>query len=220
MNTEWSQLNKTMQNQINKQASFGEGIATLQALRQQLLKEIFCWKNILQREDFNQMPFVHAKGYHGKTIAYTLWHIFRIEDIVVHSLIRGDEQVFFEGDFQKRINAPLITTGNELVEDEIAAFSKQLNLVELYHYISAVQNATTDVLNNLTFSDAKVKITQEKKAYLQSLHVVSESENAFWLIDYWCGKNVQGLLRMPLSRHWIMHVEAGMRIKDKLHATR
>lgn len=45
---------------------------------------------------------------------------------------------------------------------------------------------------------------------------MSEDENAYWLIDYWCGKNIKGLIQMPFSRHWIMHVEACIRIKDRI----
>ena len=41
----------------------------------------------LSREDFDAIPFINADGYHNKTIAYSIWHIFRIEDIVAHTLI-------------------------------------------------------------------------------------------------------------------------------------
>ena len=46
--------------------------------------------------------------------------------------------------------------------------------------------------------------------------ILSEDENAVWLIDYWCNKDLKGLILMPFSRHWIMHIEAMRRIKDKL----
>lgn len=41
--------------------------------------------------------------------------------------------------------------------------------------------------------------------------------NAVWLIDYWCNKDIRGLIQMPFSRHWIMHTEACLRIKNKIH---
>ena len=73
------------------------------------------------------------------------------------------------------------------------------------------------IKKQFTFSDvAKSKIPEEKKEYLKSLKVVSLNESSSWLIDYWCGKNVRGLLQMPFSRHWIMHVEACLKIKNKL----
>ena len=61
------------------------------------------------------------------------------------------------------------------------------------------------------------KITEDKKEYLKSLNVVSSDENAIWLVDYWCGKDIRGLIQMPFSRHWIMHIEASLRIKNKIH---
>lgn len=48
-----------------------------------------------------RMPFPNAKGYHCKTIAYSVWHILRIEDIVAHSLIQNDQEIFFRKGIQK-----------------------------------------------------------------------------------------------------------------------
>ena len=53
-------------------------------------------------------------------------------------LISKNEQVFFSSNYQERINSPIITTGNELVKEQIADFSKQLNMKELYSYIFEV----------------------------------------------------------------------------------
>ena len=216
MNKEWSERNKALQTQIKKRDTFDQGIRTLLDLRNDLWSTILSWKNELSRDEFHAIPFINADGYHSKTIAYSLWHIFRIEDIVAHTLIAGDEQVFFKGDYKNRINAPIITTGNELVKQQIADFSKELDLDELYHYIDNVKSSTEKILERLTFDDLKRKISEEKRELLKSLHVVSEDENAIWLIDYWCNKDVRGLIQMPFSRHWIMHIEACLRIKTKL----
>lgn len=126
MNQEWSELNKTMQLQLKKKDSFEAGISTLLELRKALMEQILQFKEDLSPEDFTAMPYPNANGYHSKTIAYSLWHIFRIEDIVAHSLIADDEQVFFREDYQRRINSPIITTGNELAGKEfgIAACGK------------------------------------------------------------------------------------------------
>lgn len=216
MNKEWSELNKTMQTQIKKRDSFDLGIRTLTELRGELWNTVLSLKKELSRDEFNAIPFINADGYHSKTIAYSLWHIFRIEDIVAHTLIAEDEQVFFRGNYQKRTNASIITTGNELVKQEIADFSKELDLDELYNYLGDVKNSTETMLERLSFDDLKKKIPDETKEKLKSLRVVSEEENAVWLIDYWCGKDIRGLIRMPFSRHWIMHLEACLRIKNKI----
>lgn len=220
MNKEWSELNKEMQLRLKKKETFASGIDTLLDLRNRIMEQISEFKKELSAADFCAMPYINADGYHNKTIAYSLWHIFRIEDIVAHTLIADNQQVFFEKNYRRRINSPIITTGNELVREQIADFSWQLNLSELYQYIAEVDKSTAELLKSLSFEDMKIKMTDEKKQRLQALNVVSESENAFWLIDYWCTKNIQGLIQMPFSRHWIMHIEACLRIKSRLQSNK
>lgn len=216
MNKEWSELNKTMQTQLKRKDTYKTGIDTLAYLRNQLMKTLISFREELCREDFDAIPFINADGYHSKTIAYSIWHIFRIEDIVAHTLISENEQVFFTGNYQERINSPIITTGNELVKGQIADFSKRLNLKELYSYVFEVKDSTEKIIERLSYDELKKKISEERKEYLKSLNVVSNDEKAIWLIDYWCGKDIRGLIQMPFSRHWIMHVEACLRIKSKL----
>lgn len=206
MNKAWSELNKTMQTQIKKRDTYKAGIDTLFDLRKQLTETLISFKDELSREDFDAIPFINADGYHSKTIAYSICHIFRIEDIVAHTLVSETEQVFFSGNYQERINSPIITTGNELVKEQIADFSKRLNLKELYSYIFEVKDSTDKIINSLSYDELKRKISEERKEYLKSLKVVSDDKNAIWLIDYWCGKDIRGLIQMPFSRHWIMHI--------------
>lgn len=217
MNKEWSSLNKTMQEQLKRKESFEKGIQDLFELRNQLMQTLEFFKDKLQREDYNSIPFINAEGYHNKTIAYSIWHIFRIEDIAAHSLINEDKQVFFTGNYQKRINSPIITTGNELFKQQIADFSSQLDLEELYSYIFEVKDSTEKIIGKLSYNDLKRKIPEDKRELLKSLNVVSTDERAAWLIDYWCNKDIRGLIQMPFSRHWIMHVEACLRIHNKIY---
>ncbi|MBR1432817.1 phage head-tail adapter protein [Ruminococcus sp.] len=216
MNKEWSELNKTMQAQMKKKDTYIDGISTLFELRKSLMQTIISFKKNLSREDYNAIPFINADGYHSKTIAYSLWHIFRIEDIVAHTLINGVEQIFFSGNYKERINSPIITTGNELVKNDIADFSKQLDINELYSYISEVKESTEAILRELPYQMLKQRISSERREILQKMNVVSSDENAAWLIDYWCGKDIRGLIQMPFSRHWIMHIEASLRIENKI----
>jgi len=216
MNKEWSELNKTMQAQIKKKDTYIDGISTLFKLRNRLMQTIISFKNNLSREDYNTIPFINADGYHSKTIAYSLWHIFRIEDIVAHTLINCDEQIFFSGNYKECINSPIITTGNELVKNEISDFSKQLDINKLYSYIFEVKKSTEAILRELSYEMLKQRISAERREILQKMNVVSSDENAVWLIDYWCDKDIRGLIQMPFSRHWIIHIEASLRIENKI----
>ena len=205
-----------MQLQLKKKDTYNDGIASLFELRKQLWDTILSYKAELKREEFDSIPFINADGYHSKTIAYSLWHVFRIEDICAHTLIEGDEQVFFDKGYQERIGSPIITTGNELFKEEIAEFSKQLDLDELYSYMSDVKKSSEKILKRISFEDMKSKVSEDRRKDLENLGVVSEDESAVWLIDYWCKKDVRGLIQMPFSRHWIMHIEACERIRHKI----
>lgn len=216
MNKEWSEINKMMQAQLKKRDTYEEGVQTLIELRNMLWDTILSFKKDLDEDGFCAIPFINAQGYHCKTIAYSLWHVFRIEDIVAHTLIAGDEQILFSGDHQKKTGSPIITTGNELVKQEIAEFSKKLDIDSLYSYMTDVKNSTEDIVKNLKFDDMKTKVSEERRQALESLNVVDKDEEAIWLIDYWCGKDTRGLIQMPFSRHWIMHIEACLKIRDKV----
>ena len=216
MNREWSDLNKDMQALINKKDTFPDGRETLFKLRNELMETVDLFRNDLKREDFDAMPFINADGYHSKNIAYSIWHIFRIEDIVAHTLIMDDEQIFFRGDYKKRTCSPIITTGNELFKGQISEFTRQLNIDELYAYIKEVKESTERIISDLSYDDLKQKVSDVRRKKLESLDVVSTDKEAYWLIDYWCKKDIRGLIKMPFSRHWIMHIEACLRIKEKL----
>ena len=149
MNKEWSELNKTMQTQISKKDTYEAGIETLFELRNRLMKTLTLFNDELDKEGFNAIPFINADGYHSKTIAYSIWHIFRI-----------------------------------LVKQQIADFSKQLDLKELYSYIFEVKESTEKIIKNLSYAELKRNVSEERKEYLKSLNVISNAENAIWLVDY------------------------------------
>ena len=93
MHKDWSDKNKTIQKMLGKEDTYKEGIDLLIKFRSELFEQITQIVNGYPREAFYQMPFAGADGYHSKTLAYSIWHIFRIEDIVAHIFIQGDEQI-------------------------------------------------------------------------------------------------------------------------------
>ncbi|QUR49899.1 phage head-tail adapter protein [Parabacteroides distasonis] len=218
MGNELVKLCTKIKDEISNENTFHSGIKDLLLLRKQLFDILLQFKTELCRDDFNAMPFIGEDGFHSKTIAYSIWHIFRIEDIVSHTLISGDDQIFFVGNFQERIGSPILTTGNELIEHQIADFSKSLDLDELYKYALSVKIITDWIIENMTFADMSRKIQNSDRMRLESLNVVSQSDNAHWLIDYWCGEDLRGLILMPFSEHWMAHIYACMLIRDKIYS--
>lgn len=217
MNREWSERQKIIQMQLRSKETFPAGIAALTELRTLLMQTLSALRGELSPEDFTARPFPRANGCHSATVAYSVWHIFRIEDIVSHTLLLGDTQVFFRDNYKIRMNAPVITTGNELCGDAISEFSAKLHLDALYAYARAVKADTEKLLQTLSYADMKQKVSSERKKELLALGVVSTHPDAAWLVDYWCGKDTRRLIQMPFSRHWIMHTEACLRIAHGLN---
>lgn len=214
MNKVWSELNKQVKILLNTKSTFKDGIHKLIELRTLLINE---WQNSMKDlsfEDYSKQPFINKDGYESKTIAYSIYHVFRIEDIVLNTLINNKQQIFYKNDYKTKINSMIDTTGNELIKENIYNFSKELKIEELWEYAKKVFEDSNDWLLSINYDDLKTSYTEIDKKRIESTNTVAKSEN--WLIEYWCGKDIKGLLGMPFSRHWIMHLEASLRIKNKL----
>ncbi len=153
-----------------------------------------------------------------KTIAYYIYHLNRIEDITLHTLILDEEQIFHSEEFQEKLQINISTTGNELDKDQIIDFSKQINIDELKNYVELVYKKTNTIIAKMTYDDIKIKVSKERKENLINLESVSREENAFWLVDYWCNKDYLGLIKMPFISHHFHHLWGCIRILNKISA--
>ena len=217
MDKNYSERHKVILSQLKKEISFEEGIKNLIDLREDLfLNHVDKYFSRLSKDDFCKIPFAGSPGNKDATISWSIYHVFRIEDIICHNFISNDEQIFFAQNYQKKMNCSVITTANEMNDEQMIEFSKDLNPDELFSYAKEVKNVSQKVLSNLTFKQAKEKVSEQQKQKLLMQNVVSTNPEAFWLVDYWCKKNIRELLQMPFSRHWIMHIEACEAICKKL----
>ncbi len=217
MDKNYSERHKIILSQLKKEISFEEGIKNLIDLREDLfLIHVEKYFSRLSKDDFCKIPFAGSTGNKDATISWSIYHVFRIEDIICHNFISNDEQIFFAQNYQKKMNCSVITTANEMNDEQMIEFSKDLNPDELFSYAKEVKNVSQKVLSNLTFKQAKEKVSEQQKQKLLMQNVVSTNPEAFWLVDYWCKKNIRELLQMPFSRHWIMHIEACEAICKKL----
>ena len=157
MNEDWSQENKQIQILLLKEVTFDEAVRKLLEFRNELFQQITWIVESYPEKAFYQMPFEGVKGYHSKTLAYSIWHVFRIEDIVAHEMIVEDEQILFRDNFLKKTASPIITTGNELEGRDIARFSEKLKVQELNLYAKAVKDSTDHILLLLQYKSLKRK---------------------------------------------------------------
>ena len=162
----------------------------------------------LADEDYSVMPTEK-----DETIAWHLWHIARIEDLVSNLLIARQSQIF-DDDWMDRMNVTVKDTGNVMSDSEIISFSRHVKKQELINYRNAVGCQTCAVIKSLTPSDLKRKPESEYLDRLVSEGGLLDRKGSVWLKDFWGRYTVTGLLLLPLTRHHMMHLPDSAAIKD------
>lgn len=139
------------------------GIDILLGLRSQLMQTLVSFKEELCRDDFNSIPFINADGYHSKTIAYSIWHIFRIEDIVAHTVINEDEQVFFQGIIKSVSIHPSLQQEMNSLSSRLRTFQNSSIWKNYIHIFSKYGKALRKCLNGYLMMNRKEKYRKKEK---------------------------------------------------------
>lgn len=147
--------------------------------------------------------FKELKDCKNENIIWNLWHIMRIEDLIVNILICEKESILNEK-LKNELNISITDTGNSLTKEEIKKFAKNINIKKLKYYSDKISKNTINLIKRLKAEDIKRKIN---KINLEKIiNGCGFTKDNLWLIDYWGKKDIAGLLLMPLSRHIIVHL--------------
>lgn len=150
-----------------------------------------------------------------ETIAWSLWHIARIEDITINILAKSGEQIFNDK-WKKKMCAPFADTGNSYGDNKMMRLSKSLNYNELMKYKKAVAESTKEFVMSLKPEDMKRKVNNLDIRRVLTSGGVTTDTNSIWLLEYWGGKDVAGLLLMPPTRHAMMHLNSVGKVKESI----
>lgn len=164
----------------------------------------------LHKDTFCTMPTIK-----DETIAWSLWHITRIEDITMNILVANETQIIYKGNWLEKLGVTVCDTGNSMTDEEIIDLSSRLNMQELRQYRIAVGRKTREIITSLQPADLKGKIKADRLQRILDEGAVLNVEGANWLIDFWGRKNVAGILLMPVTRHQMVHLNAAMHLKKK-----
>jgi len=154
--------------------------------------------NDLDEEGFRRIP-----KNREHSVVWVVWHLSRIEDVVMNILVVRRDQVFETGHWQAKTCSPIKHTCNGTGMAVTASLSKAIDLAALRDYRYAVGRATRKIIPTLTWEDFKRK---PKSAQLQ--RVLDEGAVlpvGMSTIDYWRRRDVAGLLLMPGTPHSIIH---------------
>lgn len=148
-----------------------------------------------------------------ETIAWSMWHITRIEDITMNILVAGEPQVMSSGHWLEKLGVTVCDTGNAMTDEEILDLSAKLNMTALRSYRIAVGRKTREIIQGFRPADLKRKMDPARLQQILDEGAVLDVEGSSWLVDFWGRKNVAGILLMPATRHPLGHIHESLRLK-------
>jgi hypothetical protein len=151
------------------------------------------------------------------SIAWIFWHLTRIEDITMNRLIAGRPQIYNQDDWAARLNVAACDTASAMDQQAIQTLSTELDKPAMREYRQAVGQATREIVRQLRPGDFKKKVDPANIQQVRAERgVVPE---AGWLLEYWSGLTIAGLLLMPPTRHIFVHFNEAQQIKRKMPAS-
>lgn len=153
-------------------------------------------------------------GNHEHSIVWCLWHLARIEDVAMNLLVGGTRQVFWEFEWNKRVNVAYQDTGNEMDARDKVILSHRIDIPALRGYRIAVGKRTRAIVQQLEPHQLKEKVDPVHIQQVKNEGALVEA--AYGIADYWSKRDIAGLLLMPATRHNLVHLNEANRIKQQL----
>jgi hypothetical protein len=148
------------------------------------------------------------------SIAWCIWHLTRIEDVVMHLLIAGEHQMLDSGSWGKKPGLGWPTTGNEQSLEEVATLSRDIDIAGLRAYRLAV---TLDTHRIVTAMQPEILSQKPAPESVERLYLVGALVRTCPApAEYWAGLTIAGLLLMPPTRHSLIHLNECEKIKSKV----
>ena len=138
------------------------------------------------------------------SIVWHIWHMTRIEDVVVNTFLRETPEVLdLDGAGwlgRLGVEGRLVGTGD--TDDEVHAFSERVDVAALLAYREAVGRQTRAWVQHADL-DA-LDAVPDLPARLATAHPMV-GERARWLPRFYTGKSGAFLLTFPVTNHGFMH---------------
>ena len=148
---------------------------------------------------------LHYAGSKTVPICWQFWHIYRIEDLVSNILMANGQQIFNE-EWKRKIGSSVTDTGNAMEPDELAAWSKNINVEELRNYIITVGKNTRRILSGLTLEQIKSMVPEEWVMRILEEGGVTTDFRSVWLLVFWGRLTIGGMILTPMTSHHMMHL--------------
>lgn len=148
------------------------------------------------------------------SIAWLIWHMARCEDVTMNLLVAGSPQTLLQDKWLEQMKINVCDTGNAMVDEEIMNFSLAIDLGALRAYRLAVGRRTQEIVKELQPVDLMKKVDPVRLQRVLDEGAVADEARG--IVDYWGGRKIAGLLLMPATRHNLIHLNEGLKLKRKL----
>jgi hypothetical protein len=148
------------------------------------------------------------------SIAYSLWHIARAQDVLINGVIREREQLYITG-WDEKVGLATTEVGLDFTSDEVDALGRAIDVEALYGYWRAVRDEIArwvsdlddDELERVPDIDARIAAVRRfLRPEGQSLHVA----------DIFRGRPVSFYLQWETLFHANLHTGEMFEIRSAL----
>lgn len=184
--------------------SFDCGLDKLFKIRSRLIDGVVEFFNDYQRDDFDMVIW---EGWHNHcftTLAYSIWYLSYVEDLLANSVIREDHPIIAEEDYFQRICVNYDFMNAERSQKEFIRKSEQMNIDALLEYFKKVTGKTNSMLRDLSDEDIDTRISSDRVEITKSLAAHCADD----LFDSWKNKSVCDILSSEFSYNWLQHMVA------------
>ncbi len=147
------------------------------------------------------------------SVAWSIWHIARIEDVTMNILVAGRSQIMGREKWLTRMKIDVRHTGNLMSEAAVAHLSASIDIEALRAYRLAVGRGTREIVRQLQPEEVTQKTNPLRLEQLMAEGAVAKEASG--LIDYWGKRSIAGLLLMPATRHNLVHLNEASRLKRR-----
>jgi hypothetical protein len=161
--------------------------------------------------DMTEQQIRHIPQNCDHSVAWTIWHIARIEDTAMNLLAAGTPQVLDQDNWVRQMNVDTSSTGNAMEEEDISDLSARIELPALRDYRAAVGRRTRQIVATLQPEDLRQKVDPTRIAQVMESGALVESARG--IAEYWSKRDIAGLLLMPATRHNLVHLNEALKLK-------
>lgn len=122
------------------------------------------------------------------SVAWTIWHIARIEDTAMNLLVAGTPQVLNQDNWLRQMNIETSSTGNAMDEENVADLSARIDIPALRAYRTAVGCRTRQIVETLQPEGLKQKVDPARIAQVMEAGALVESARA--IAEYWNKRDI------------------------------